>query len=95
VAAKKAAADKDKSGNALGVTQPEPSTQAARAAPAATATLPVAGSGPRAACEDRMLLGFQTCMSEQCARPIFTQHPICVERRAMEERRREEQRSRQ
>jgi serine/threonine protein kinase len=94
VAAKKAAADKDKPGNDAGAAQPEPSPQAARAAPAATATPPVAGSGPRAACEDRMLLGFQTCMSEQCARPVFTQHPVCVERRAMEERRREEQRSR-
>ncbi|MGB4117004.1 MAG: serine/threonine-protein kinase [Polaromonas sp.] len=96
IASKKAAADKDKPGNEVGVTQPEPSPQAARAAPAATATTPpVAGNSPRAACEDRMLLGFQTCMSEQCARPIFTQHPICIERRAMEERRREEQRSRQ
>lgn len=95
MAAKKAAADKDKPGNEVGVTQPEPSPQTARAAPAAIAAPPAAGSGPRAACEDRILLGFQTCMSEQCARPIFTQHPICVERRAMEERRREEQRNRQ
>ena len=94
-ATKKAAPDKDKPANEAGVTQPEPSPQAARAAPAAATTPPAAGSGPRAACEDRMLLGFQSCMSEQCARPVFTQHPICIERRAMEERRREEQRSRQ
>ena len=48
----------------------------------------------RGACEDRMLLGFQICMAEQCAKPAFTQHPICIERRAMQERRREAERNR-
>ena len=93
ISSKKVVTGKDK---AEGVTPSVSSPQAARAAPAvATPTAPATGSGPRAACEDRMLLGFQTCMSEQCARPVFTQHPICVERRVMEERRREEQRNRQ
>ena len=41
-----------------------------------------------------MLLGFQSCMSEQCARAVFAQHPICVERRGMDERRREAERNR-
>ena len=91
-ASKKAVAEKDK---AKGVTPSESSPQTARPAPvAATATSPATGSGPRAACEDRMLLGFQICMSEQCAKPVFTQHPICVERRAMDERRREAERNR-
>jgi hypothetical protein len=36
-----------------------------------------------------MLIGFQICMSEQCAKPAFTNHPVCVERRAMEQRRRD------
>ena len=95
MAAKKSAPDKDQPGKDVGVTQPPPSPQAARATPPAAITAPTTGGGPRAACEDRMLLGFQTCMSEQCARPVFTQHPICIERRGMEERRREEQRNRQ
>jgi hypothetical protein len=28
-------------------------------------------------------------MTEQCAKPAFTNYPVCVERRAMEQRRRE------
>jgi len=57
---------------------------------AAAPAPPAAPSGnPRQACEDRMLIGFQICMSEQCAKPAFTNHPVCVERRAMEQRRRE------
>ncbi|SFU97124.1 serine/threonine protein kinase [Polaromonas sp. YR568] len=54
------------------------------AAPATTAA-----TGPRQACENRMLIGFQICMTEQCAKPAFANHPVCVERRAMEQRRRE------
>ena len=92
--AKKAAPDKDKSAKDEVTTPSDSSLKAARSAPVAAAPLPIAVSSPRAACEDRMLLGFQSCMSEQCARPVFTQHPICVERRVMEERRREEQRNR-
>lgn len=73
--------------------QPKP---AAGASPAATehSTAPAAAvapaGNPRQACEGRILLGFQTCMSEQCAKPAFTHHPVCVERRAMEQRRRDE-----
>jgi len=93
--ARKAAADKVKSAKDEVTTSPDSSPNAARSAPpVAAAASPTAVSSPRAACEDRMLLGFQTCMSEQCARAVFTQHPICVERRGMEERRREEQRNR-
>ena len=91
-AAKKAAPDKSNKEKA--VTQAEPGSQAVKAAPPAAAAKPITGSGPRAACEDRMLLGFQTCMSEQCTKPAFTQHPICIERRAMDERRREAERNR-
>ncbi len=61
--------------------------------PAADKSVATAAS-PRAACEDRMLLGFQSCMAEQCAKPVFAQHPICAERRAMDERRREAERNR-
>ena len=64
------------------------------AALAATVVVAVAGGSPRQACEDRLLLGFQICMVEQCAKRTFTNHPVCVERRAMDERRRETEQSR-
>ena len=83
---KKALPGKDASATAASDTGP----QAAKATPNSTPASPVAGGGPRAACEDRMLFAFQTCMSEQCAKPAFTQHPICIERRVMEERRQAE-----
>ena len=92
--AKKATPDKEKSVKDEVTTPSDSSAKAARSAPVAAAALPTAVSSPRAACEDRMLLGFQNCMSDQCARPVFTQHPICVERRGMEERRREAERNR-
>ena len=89
LSAKKATPEKNKSAREKVTTQSDSRLKAVRPAPVA------AVKSPRAACEDRMLLGFQICMAEQCARSAFTQHPICVERRAMDERRREEQRSRQ
>ncbi len=60
--------------------------------PAAAA--PATSAGPSAACEGRVLFGFQACMSEQCAKPAFAQHPACVDRRQMDERRREVERTR-
>ena len=92
---KKAAPDKEKSAKVELTPPRDSSPKTVRSARAAAAALPAASGSPRAACEDRILLGFQICMAEQCARPAFTQHPICVERRGMEERRREEERSRQ
>lgn len=65
-------------------------TAAPAAAEHAAVPAPSAPSGdPRKACEDRMLIGFQICMNDQCAKPAFTNHAVCVERRAMEQRRRE------
>jgi eukaryotic-like serine/threonine-protein kinase len=52
-----------------------------------------AASSPRQACEDRILIGFQICMTEQCAKPAFSHHPVCMERLAMEQRRRDTERS--
>ena len=91
---KKATLEKEKSAKDEVTTPSDSGPKAARSMPVAGAALPTAVSSPRAACEDRMLLGFQNCMSEQCARPVFTQHPICVERRGMDERRREAERNR-
>lgn len=64
------------------------------AAEAAAAPEPAAvsqASSPNQACENRILLSFQSCMNEQCAKPAFARHPVCVERRAAENRRREAQ----
>lgn len=63
---------------------------------AATAGTETAGpapapANPKQACENRVLLGFQLCMNEQCAKPAFSKHPACVERRTMEKLRQEAQ----
>lgn len=64
-------------------------------APVAAPVVAAAANGsPKQACEDRLLLGFQICMVEQCAKRTFTNHPLCVERRAMDERRRETEQTR-
>ena len=81
-----------------GAATPEPVEEPAFAKRSAPAAAPVAaaaagGTSPRQACEDRMLIGFQICMAEQCAKRAFTNHPVCVDRRAMEERRRESEQS--
>jgi serine/threonine protein kinase len=54
---------------------------------ARVASVPSGARSPKDACEDRVLLGFQICMSEQCAKPGFANHPVCVERRAMNQQR--------
>jgi serine/threonine-protein kinase len=80
--------------------KPTPSRPAAAdggtgAAAAAAAPAPAAAaaqsSSPAQACEGRVLLGYQICMNEQCAKPAFSRHPACVERRTMEKLRREAQ----
>jgi serine/threonine-protein kinase len=38
-----------------------------------------------------VLLGYQICMNEQCAKPAYSRHPVCVERRTMEKLRLEAQ----
>ena len=61
-------------------------------APAESAAAPrVSTTSPQQACEDRLLIAFQMCMAAQCAKPAFVGHPLCVERRAMDQRRREAQ----
>ncbi|UUZ64775.1 hypothetical protein LP417_07910 [Polaromonas sp. P1-6] len=61
--------------------------------PATERVAPAAARGtaanPRQACEGRVLIGFQICMAEQCAKPAFAHRPVCVQRRAMEQQRRE------
>jgi eukaryotic-like serine/threonine-protein kinase len=67
---------------------------AAPAAPEATTVVSSSDGNPKQACQDRILLGFQICMAEQCAKRAFSAHPVCVERHAMDERRRENEQMR-
>ncbi|MEO7938806.1 MAG: hypothetical protein ABIR55_09295, partial [Burkholderiaceae bacterium] len=59
----------------------------------ASASVPVAAD-PEAACSGRILLGYQLCLNEQCARPIFGSHPLCEQRRAAEQALRQQQANR-
>ncbi len=52
--------------------------------PKPVATTP---SNPREACEGRVLFGFVSCLTEQCNKSNYQNHPICIERREQEERR--------
>ena len=101
-AAKKAAIEKDRlaklalekntaqSGPVDNGVAPTPPPSPEKPVTSAAAQAAVANS-PRQACEDRVLIGFQICMRDQCARPAFANHPICVERKAMEQQRRDAQ----
>ncbi|MDI1274026.1 serine/threonine-protein kinase [Polaromonas sp.] len=71
--------------------RPAAGPEGAGAAVTAPAAAPAQPSSPVQACEGRVLLGYQICMNEQCAKPAYSRHPVCVERRAMEKMRREAQ----
>ena len=61
----------------------------AQPSPAADTIAPKSATkaSPRDSCENRLLLGFQICMRDQCMKSEFQAHPLCVERREMDERR--------
>lgn len=65
-------------------------TPAPSAAPEVAAS-PAAPSNPHQVCDNRVFLGFQSGMNEQCAKPAFSKHPACVERSNQERLRREAQ----
>jgi eukaryotic-like serine/threonine-protein kinase len=50
------------------------------------ATKPATAPDPDKECEGRVLLGYLTCIQDQCAKAKFAPHPTCVERRAEEQR---------
>lgn len=67
---------------------PKAAGKAVAAPPPAAPTAPPAPASaldPRQACEGRILLGYLTCMKNQCDKADYAQHPVCVERRAMEQ----------
>ena len=84
-----AAAAADSAAQADSPAENAPAKRASPALVAAPAVVAAASGSPKQACEDRLLLGYQICMVEQCAKRTFSNHPLCVERRAMDERRRE------
>ena len=55
---------------------------------------PVEVANPGQVCDNRVFLGFQSCMNEQCAKPTFSKHPVCVKRSNQEQLRRESQEQR-
>ena len=79
---------------AITAAEPLRATRAAAAYAPPPPIAPVQAANPRQACEDRKLFAFQSCMTEQCAKPAFASNPECVERHNMEQRRREVEHSR-
>ncbi len=65
---------------------PQPRQDTAAVAPAGPAH-------PRQFCEGRNAVTLEIRIAVQCARPIFANHPVCVERRALEQRQRESEQS--
>jgi serine/threonine-protein kinase len=45
---------------------------------------------PEDACKDKVLLGRESCLREQCALPAFRDHAVCKQRREWESWREEE-----
>ncbi|MCW5628724.1 MAG: serine/threonine protein kinase [Rhodoferax sp.] len=73
------------------------SAVATAAAAAASDTPPALASGvadPEQACSGRVLLGYQICMAEQCAKPMYARHAVCEQRRAAELARKQQQATR-
>jgi hypothetical protein len=70
---------------ALPPAQPEPAP-----APAPRAQ-PAGPSSPEEACSDRSFLTKSACVAEQCRRPGFAQHPQCVQLRAIEQRKKDQE----
>jgi serine/threonine-protein kinase len=71
---------------AAGATISPAASDKAAMAPTPQPTQATQPPDPRRECEGRILLGYETCMKDQCDKPKFAPHPICVERRRMEER---------
>ena len=68
--------------------RPVSAQAAAKAAVAEAGATPLPATDPRQACEGRLLLAFQICLNEQCAKPAFANHALCLERKAAEDQRR-------
>jgi eukaryotic-like serine/threonine-protein kinase len=49
-------------------------------------TVNPSAAGPKEACEGRGLFGYGSCLYEQCERPVFKNHPYCVDQRERTDR---------
>jgi len=52
---------------------------------------PAGPSSPEEACSDKGFLAKSGCIAEQCRRASFTQHPQCVQLRAIEQRKKDQE----
>ncbi len=75
------------------IARPAPELHAAPV-PVPQAPAEAAPSSPREACGKRVFLAMIFCISEQCEKPQFKNHPQCVEMREQDRRRQEEQNNR-
>ncbi len=82
------------SGKAAPAQRAEVKPKAPATKPAATAAAPggvakTAGKAapldPEKACEGRVFLAHLNCMKRECDKPSYAQHPVCVQRRSMEQ----------
>ena len=71
--------------NKPALANPDKAEAASSRAPGAVVV--AVAANPKQACEGRLLLGFQICMAEQCDKPAFKSHAVCIERRDMEQSR--------
>jgi hypothetical protein len=46
-------------------------------------------AGPKEACSGKYLFAYGSCLYEQCAKPIFVNHPYCIELKDRQERSRQ------
>jgi eukaryotic-like serine/threonine-protein kinase len=74
------------------VAQAVPAAGTAPAASRPPAPRPAAEgtADPKLSCEGRVLLGYFSCITDQCSKPQYARHPTCVEWREAEARRRRE-----
>lgn len=65
---------------------PQPKPAVTPGEPRAASRPGTSTQDPEKACEGRVLFSYLNCMREQCAKPAFAQHRVCVEHREMEQR---------
>jgi serine/threonine-protein kinase len=65
---------------------PQPKPAVTPGEPRAASRPGTTAQDPEKACEGRVLFSYLNCVKEQCAKPAFAQHRVCVEHREMEQR---------
>jgi len=66
---------------------PAPPASSPRPTATATAAQSSASSDPRESCQGQVLFAYGSCLYEKCALPSFHGHPVCVDQREQNERR--------